>query len=136
MYDGVWSLEGFNWVYEAEGSLTLTVRSDTTLEQMREILYKELEVDSLVYDLKLELCSLYMKGHRCLPEVIKKDSQLRTLLMRAIMSNTKLTSIFVTRQTNNNKQIFYSSNHNKQTRICPKIQYITKKISCRYISTG
>ena len=51
MYDGVWSLEGFNWVYEAEGSLTLTVRSDTTLEQMREILYKELEVDSLVYDL-------------------------------------------------------------------------------------
>ena len=95
MYDGVWSLEGFNWVYEAEGSLTLTVRSDTTLEQMREILYKELEVDSLVYDLKLELCSLYMKGHRCPPEVIKKDSQLRTLLMRATMSNTELTSISV-----------------------------------------
>ena len=64
---------------------------------MREILYKELEVDSLVYDLKLELCSLYMKGHRCPPEVIKKDSQLRTLLMRATMSNTELTSIFVTK---------------------------------------
>ena len=43
LYDGVWSVEDFNWVYKGKDSLTVTI--DTTLEQMRQILYEEFEVD-------------------------------------------------------------------------------------------
>uniref|UniRef100_A0A803P3A1 Uncharacterized protein n=1 Tax=Cannabis sativa TaxID=3483 RepID=A0A803P3A1_CANSA len=63
---------------------------------MREILYEELEVDPLAYDLKLEIYLLYMKGQLVLPEVIKKERQLRTFLeMRAIMSKTEFIPLFV-----------------------------------------
>ncbi|XP_062087051.1 uncharacterized protein LOC133793794 [Humulus lupulus] len=66
LYDGVWAVEGFNWVFNSPTSKTLMFDIDTTLEKLREVLYEELDVDPLVYELKLEVCCMYMKGTKCL----------------------------------------------------------------------
>ena len=98
LYDGVWGLEGLNWIYKSPRSKTLIVEIDTSLQKMHDILYEELEIDPLKYDLKLEMCSFYMKGQLVPPEIINKESQLRVFLkMRATMSNTEFIPLFVTK---------------------------------------
>ena len=89
LYDGVWGLEGLNWIYKSPRSKTLIVEIDTSLQKMHDILYEELEIDPLKYDLKLEMCSFYMKGQLVPPEIINKESQLRVFLKMRAMYNVK-----------------------------------------------
>ncbi|XP_060973682.1 uncharacterized protein LOC133038971 [Cannabis sativa] len=78
-YDGVWTLEGFE-----------------------PVLHEELEVDPLVFELKLEVLYMYMKGTKFPPEVLVKDSQLRVFLsMKAKMSVDNLLPLFVTKVKKN-----------------------------------
>ncbi|XP_060965414.1 uncharacterized protein LOC133034361 [Cannabis sativa] len=102
LYDGVWTLEGFNWVFDSSKSKTLILDVDCTLKKLREVLHEELEVDPLVYELKLEVLYMYMKGTKFPPEVLVKDSQLRVFLsMKAKMSVDNLLPLFVTKVKKN-----------------------------------
>ncbi|XP_062112586.1 uncharacterized protein LOC133823751 [Humulus lupulus] len=106
LYDGVWTVEGFNWVFNSPTSKTLMFDIDTTLEKLSEVLYEELDVDPLVYELKLEVCYMYMKGTKFPPEVLVKDSQLRVFLsMKAKMSVDNLLPLFVTKGVGLNEQL-------------------------------
>uniref|UniRef100_A0A803QQZ3 Uncharacterized protein n=1 Tax=Cannabis sativa TaxID=3483 RepID=A0A803QQZ3_CANSA len=76
--------------------------SGTTLEKVREVLYKDLDVNPLVYELELEVCYMYMKGTKFSLEVLVKDSQLRVFLsMKAKMSMDNLLLLFVTKVRKN-----------------------------------
>ncbi|XP_060961033.1 uncharacterized protein LOC133031529 [Cannabis sativa] len=102
LYDGVWTLEGFNWVFDSSKSKTLILDIDCTLKKLHEVLHEELEVDPLVFELKLEVLYMYMKGTKFPPEVLVKDSQLRVFLsMKAKMSVDNLLPLFVTKVKKN-----------------------------------
>ncbi|KAM6541692.1 hypothetical protein CsatB_006139 [Cannabis sativa] len=75
---------------------------DSTLKKVREVLHEELDVDPLVYELKLEVLYMYMKDTKFLPEVLVKDSQLRVFLsMKAKISVENLLPLFVTKVKKN-----------------------------------
>ncbi|XP_062085382.1 uncharacterized protein LOC133791471 [Humulus lupulus] len=102
LYDGVWAVEGFNWVFNSPTSKMLMFDIDTTLEKLCEVLYEELDVDPLVYELKLEVCYMYMKGTKFPPKVLVKDSQLRVFFsMKEKMSVDNLLPLFVTKVKKN-----------------------------------
>ncbi|XP_060974344.1 uncharacterized protein LOC133039450 [Cannabis sativa] len=102
LYDGVWTLEGLNWVFDSSKSRTLILDIDCTLKKLHEVLHEELEVDPLVFELKLEVLYMYMKGTKFPPEVLVKDSQLRVFLsMKAKMSVDNLLPLFVTKVKKN-----------------------------------
>ncbi|XP_060964798.1 uncharacterized protein LOC133033758 [Cannabis sativa] len=98
LYDGAWAVEGFNWIFNNPKSKMLMFEVDTTLEKMNDILYEELDIDPIVYKLKIEVCYMYMKGNMIPPEVLVKDSQVRLFLrMKAKMSVENLLPLFVTK---------------------------------------
>ena len=98
LYDGAWAVEGLNWIFNNPKSKMLMFEVDTTLEKMNDILYEELDIDPIVYELKIEVCYMYMKGNMIPPEVLVKDSQVRLFLrMKAKMSVENLLPLFVTK---------------------------------------
>ncbi|KAM6543971.1 hypothetical protein CsatB_008418 [Cannabis sativa] len=65
---------------------------------MHEILYEELDINILVYELKVEVCYMYMKDNKIQLKVLVKDSQVKLFLrMKAKVSVENLLPLFVTK---------------------------------------
>ena len=52
-FDGNWEMEDRNWVYKDAKSQVILVEKNVTYEQLKAILYGELQLDSSVYEIKL-----------------------------------------------------------------------------------
>ena len=54
-YNGNWEMEDRSWVYKDAENQVIPVEKNVTYEQLKAILYGELELDSSVYEIKLEV---------------------------------------------------------------------------------
>lgn len=54
-YNGNWKIEDKSWVFKDAENQVLSLEKNVTYKQLKEILYRELEVDQTVYEMKLEV---------------------------------------------------------------------------------
>ncbi|XP_062118350.1 uncharacterized protein LOC133831966 [Humulus lupulus] len=96
MYNGVWEREGRDWVFNGAENLTFELEKDITYSQLVELLYSELEVDKVQYDLKLEVNYKYMKGLMYRPELIRNDKGVSLYLSMLLKKPDEFVPLFVT----------------------------------------
>ena len=94
-FDGNWEMEDRNWVYKDAKSQVILVEKNVTYEQLKAILYGELELDSSVYEIKLEV-RYECPGTGCMPTVLTADKHVHAFITTSSRSVEKMIPLCVT----------------------------------------